>query len=349
MSLCDTRLCRSLGIEFPLIVAPMAGGPTTVDLVAAVSEAGGLGSLAGAYRSAESIADDAQKILSRTRKPFAINLFIPTPFSQPSEEEVRQAILKTQKFRDEFHLKAPVLAPPFQDDFDEQFETVLRIKPQVVSFIFGAPSREHIREARKRGIFLIGTATAPEEARALEDAGVDAVVAQGIEAGGHRGIFDPLAEDPGIGTLDLLRNLKGNIHRPLISAGGLMNSRHIEEALRNGAEAVQMGTAFLATKEAGTSTLYRRKLLEGPIRDTKTTRAFSGRLARGMKNRFLREMDACPEAILPFPIQNKFTRDLRNASAAADSADFLSLWAGAGEGELFTGPAGDLIRLLFRF
>lgn len=349
MSLFDTKLRRSFGIEFPLIVAPMAGGPTTVDLVVAVSEAGGLGSLAGAYRSTDSIMDDAQQIRSRTRKPFAINLFIPTPFSQPSEEKVRQAILKTQKFRDEVHLKAPALTPPFQDDFDDQFETVLRIKPQGLSFIFGVPSGEHIRETRERGILLIGTATKLEEARELEDAGVDAVVAQGIEAGGHRGIFDPLAEDPGLGTLDLLRALKGKIHCPLIAAGGLMNSRHIEEALKAGAEAVQMGTAFLATKEAGTSAPYRRKLLESPVRQTKTTRAFSGRLARGVVNRFLREMEAAPEAVLPFPVQNKFTRDLRNASAAANSEDFLSLWAGTGEGELFTGSAGDLIRLLFHY
>jgi nitronate monooxygenase len=147
--------------------------------------------------------------------------------------------------------------------------------------------------------------------------------------------------------LELIKAMKARIKIPLIAAGGIMNAGAIGAALNAGADAVQLGTAFLATKEAGTSEPYRRKLLENAVRSTKTTRAFSGRLARGIVNRFMREMETEPDAILPYPAQNRFTRDLRNASAAAGMADFLSLWSGTGNGELWTGSAADLVKRLF--
>lgn len=252
-----------------------------------------------------------------------------------------------KKFREELGLSTPELKPPFEENLSQQLEAVFSLKPAVFSFVFGILPVEAITQAHRLGIMTMGTATTVDEALALEESGVRAIVMQGVEAGGHRGIFDPVAGDPGISTLELIRKTKQKIKLPLVAAGGIMTAEEIQAALQAGAEAVQMGTAFLATKEAGTSAPYRQKLLESPRRQTKTTRAFSGRLARGMVNRFMQEMDKDPSAILPFPLQNKFTRDLRKASVAAGSADFLSLWCGAGQGPLWTGSAKDLIESLF--
>jgi nitronate monooxygenase len=347
MSLLETRLSNALQLKYPLIVAPMAGGPSSVDLVVSASEAGALGSIGAAYFGPNTIKEVTHQARERTQRPFAINLFIPSQIPTHSEEQLRFAIRKTQAFRNELGLPEPKLAPPYQEDFDQQFEAVLSLKPAVFSFVFGILQNEYMKEARKHGIFIIGTATTPAEAFELESTGVDAVVLQGYEAGGHRGIFDPASDDPNIGMADLIRELKGKIKIPLIAAGGIMTTDEVRATLQAGADAVQMGTAFLAVKEAGTSAPYRKKLLETKNRTTKLTRAFSGRLARGIVNRFMEEMDSEPHAILPFPIQNKFTRDLRNASAAKGSADFLSLWCGTGKGELWTGSAAELIKKLF--
>lgn len=203
----------------------------------------------------------------------------------------------------------------------------MQLKPTVFSFVFGLLDSAYIKEAHKQGIYIIGTATSLIEAQALEDSGVDAITLQGIEAGGHRGIFDAYKADPEIKMLDLLKQCALKIKIPLIAAGGIMTSEHIRSALSNGAQAVQMGTAFLNCHEAGTSAPY-RLALAGTHRETKTTRVFSGRLARGIPNRFMREMESqSADSIMPFPAQNKFTRDLRNASSKRNSPEFLSLWS----------------------
>jgi nitronate monooxygenase len=347
MNSVSTRLTQALGLKLPLIVAPMAGGPSSVDLVVSASEAGALGSIGAAYLSGKAIHEFANDVRAKTQRPIAINLFIPSELPTVADEKLSLAIIKTQKFRDEFGLPAPKLAPPYEEDFDQQFEAVLALKPKALSFVFGVLSENYMKEARKRGLITIGTATDAEEFYELQESGVDAVVAQGVEAGGHRGIFDSTANDPDIGLRDLVRDLKRKAKIPVIAAGGIMNASDIKSALQAGADAVQMGTAFLATREAGTSAPYRVKLLESATRTTKLTRAFSGRLARGIVNRFMEEMEAEPEAILPFPQQNKFTRDLRAASTAAGSADALSLWCGTGRGELWTGSVEDLIATLF--
>lgn len=342
----DSDVLRKLGLEYPLIVAPMAGGPSSPELVAAASGAGALGSAGSAYSNAAQIEDFAAKVRQRTDRPFAINLFIPHPIPQLEPETVEQAIKVTAKYRDELDLPQPQFSGPYEEDFDAQFEAVLRVKPAVFSFVFGLLAAEHMRAARKAGMLLIGTATTPEEARLLEESGVDAITLQGVEAGGHRGIFDPKAADSEIGIRDLLALTVPRVRVPLIAAGGIMTAEDIREALGAGAQAVQMGTAFLASAEAGTSLPYRSKLL-GRARKTRTTRVFSGRLARGIENRFMQEMTAEANAVMPFPAQNKFTRDIRSASAAAGSANFLSLWAGTGEGELWQGLASELIEQLF--
>lgn len=347
MTALNSRLTKTLGLKYPLIVAPMAGGPTTPELVIAASESGALGFIGAAYMSPTALVDFTKKVRAGTTKPLGINLFIPTDLPRVSDDALKKAISHTQRFRDQWGLSAPRLEPPYEEDFDAQFEAVLSLKPEALSFVFGILDAKYIKAARSAGIYIIGTATSREEALALQESGVDAVVAQGSEAGGHRGMFDASADDSDITTQDLLRLLKNNIRVPVIAAGGLMTSADIKAALSLGAEAVQMGTAFLATEEAGTSAPYRKKLLVSEVRKTKLTRAFSGRLARGIVNRFMEEMDAHPEALLPFPAQNKFTRDLRNASVTAQSPDFLSLWSGSGKGALWTGTTSELIKNLF--
>ncbi|MGV1789764.1 NAD(P)H-dependent flavin oxidoreductase [Rhizobium sp. A37_96] len=343
----DSNLFQRLGLKHPLVVAPMAGGPSSVELVAATSSAGALGAMGGAYSNAAAIEAFAAQVRQRTDKPFSINLFIPHSIPEVASDRVDRAVEATARYRQELELPSPQLEAPYEEDFDAQFEAVLRLRPACFSFVFGLLPAEHVRAAKKAGIPLIGTATTLDEARALEESGVDAVTLQGFEAGGHRGIFDARAADPEIGLRDLLAQCVGTIRVPLIAAGGIMTAGGIRAALQAGAQAVQMGTAFLACAEAGTSVPYRRKLLETPERRTRTTRAFSGRFARGIENRFMDEMDGKPEAILPFPAQNKFTRDMRGASTAKGSPDFLSLWSGTGKGELWQGNAAALIDRLF--
>ena len=343
----DSNLFHKLGLKHPLIVAPMAGGPSSVELVAASSAAGALGAMGGAYSNAAAIEAFAAQVRQRTDKPFAINLFIPHSIPEVGPDQVERAAAATAHYRAELELPAPQLGAPYEEDFDAQFEAVLRIKPACFSFVFGLLPAEYIREAKQAGIPLIGTATTIEEARALEDSGVDAITLQGFEAGGHRGIFDAHAPDPAIGLRDLLAQCVEKIRVPLIAAGAIMTASDIRAAMQAGAQAVQMGTAFLACTEAGTSAPYRARLLETPERRTRTTRAFSGRFARGIENRFMDEMETKGAAILPFPAHNKFTRDIRGASTAKGSADFLSLWAGTGKGELWQGSAAALIDHLF--
>ncbi len=348
MALFTNELTNLLELKYPLIVAPMAGGPSTPELVVAASEGGALGSFGAAYSTPQAITDVCKTIRAKTQKPFALNLFLPSKPIKISDESLRLAILETQIFRNELSLPPPDLKAPFEEDFEQQFEAVLRARPKVFSFVFGLLSKDHIRAARNEKIILVGTATSPEEALQLSETGIDAIVAQGIEAGGHRGIFDSQASDPCIQTLDLLKQIKVKIKTPLIAAGGIMSNEDIKMMLNAGAQAVQMGTAFLAVKEAGTSAPYRKKLLESSERKTRTTRAFSGRFARGIENRFMNEMDRKPEAILAFPAQNKFTRDIRNASLTKGTPDFLSLWSGSGRGALWTGSAADLIQNLLK-
>lgn len=332
---------------YPLVVAPMAGGPSSEEFVAASCEAGALGSVGAAYMNPQTLEVFVQKVRQKTQKPFAINLFIPHEEPRVSEWQWAHALQATEKFRRELALTPPVLEPPYEENFEAQFEMLLRLKPKVFSYVFGLLKPEYTQALKKEKILLLGTATTLEEALALQDSGADAVTLQGFEAGGHRGIFDPNEPDPAVPLGDLLGQCRDKLKIPLIAAGGIMNSADIQKTLAQGAHAVQMGTAFLACQEAGTSAPYKRVLLATAQRKTKTTRAFSGRWARGIENRFMLEMEMHPKSILPFQAQNKFTRDIRSASLKIDSSEFLSLWAGTGTGDLWTGSVTELVKRLF--
>lgn len=346
----ETALSRRLSLGLPLIVAPMAGGPTTPELVAASCEAGALGSLGGAYLSPAQLRAEIARVREMTARPFAVNLFTKVPSIELEADQIAAARAATRAYRDELGLPEPNLAPPFHPNVEEQLDAVLDAQPAVMSFVFGLLDRRHIDACRARGVLTMGTATTLPEGLALEASGVDAVVAQGVEAGGHRGLFDPGAEDPGIGTLALTRALAAELSIPVVAAGGIMDGRGIAAALALGAQAAQMGTAFLLCDEAGTSEPYRRALKDARgAADARTelTRAFSGRWARGLKNRFLTEMKRDPGAVLPFPAQNAFTRDLRQKSAQAGSSELLSLWAGEGVRQIRpSGSAAQLIEAL---
>lgn len=340
-------LTRRLKIKRPLIVAPMAGGPSSTELVAASSDAGALGSIGSAYSSPQQMEEFFLKVRSQTEKSIAINLFIPHRQPQISEVQLSTALDVTRSFRQKLNLPEPLLKPPYEENFDEQFEMLLKLKPEVFSYVFGVLKPEYVKAAHKENIYLIGAATTFEEALLVQDSGADAVVLQGVEAGGHRAIFDSEQADLNVELMNLISQCHSKIQIPLIAAGGLMTSKDIQTALSKGVQAVQLGTAFLNCKEAGTTGPY-RKALQGTHRNTKLTRVFSGRLARGIENVFMTEMEKHPSSILPFQAQNKFTRDLRTASAQMGSSDYLSLWSGTGDGELWTGSVKDLIQSLFK-
>lgn len=329
LTLLKTSLSNQLGLKWPLIQAPLGGGPSTPELVAAVSNTGALGSLGAAYLSPTEIDATINRIHRLTHYPFAVNLFAPTRTPTLSEEQIKNALKIMHPYRMELNIPNPQIKPPYEQPIEEQLAAVIKNKPAVFSFTFGLFERDIIKEFNKHHIITMGTATTLEEGLALQESGVDAVIAQGIEAGGHRGMFLAEQKDSFIGTFVLTRIMSLSLRIPVISSGGIMDGWGIAAALMLGAQAAQLGTAFLLCDETGTSAAY-RKALENAQGITQLTRAFSGRWARGIKNRFMIEMEQYDKAILPFPAQNAFTRDIRKKAAELGKVEFLSLWAGQG-------------------
>jgi nitronate monooxygenase len=325
----------------------MAGGPSTPELAAAVSNAGGLGSLAGGYLPADAIRDAIRRVRTLTSRPFAVNLFAPVPAgAPPSAGEIERALRALAPFRAELDL--PDAGPPGPlPSFEEELRVVLEERVPAFSFTFGALGREDVAALSRAGAVVMGTATSVREARALEAEGCHAVVAQSGEAGGHRGTFLGPPERGLAGTLSLVPQIVDAVRIPVVAAGGIMDGRGVAAALALGAQAVSLGTAFLACPESGASRAYKEALLARADDDPTTlTRAFSGRLARGLRNRFTEAMADAP--LLPFPLQNALTADLRREAAKAGKADLLSLWAGQAAPLARVRGAGDLVRDLVR-
>ncbi|WP_242343695.1 NAD(P)H-dependent flavin oxidoreductase [Anaeromyxobacter terrae] len=337
-------LVARLGIEHPIIQAPLGGVPTNA-LVAEVSEAGALGSLGAAYLTPEQLEDAIGEIRSRTARPFAVNLFAGGWDARASGDAQRMLELLAP-IHARLGIPPPTVPSLPEDPFEAQLAIVLDARPAAFSFTFGIPSADALRRLRERGIFTMGTATSAEESRLLEEAGVDAVVAQGAEAGGHRGTFAGPFEAALVPTAQLVRESVSTVRLPVIASGGLMDGRDIAAMLRLGASAAQLGTAFLVTPEGGTSEPYKRALLAARADTTALTRAFSGRPARGLVNDFMRLVGADPGAILPYPLQNALTRPMRTAAARAGDAELLSLWAGQGVARARALPARELVRRL---
>lgn len=349
-----TALTTRLGVTHPIIQAPMAGGADTPALVAAVSEAGGLGSIGAAYLTPPQIVEVCAAVRARTHRPFGINLFVPEP-PLPGPIDAAAAVARVAPFFEELGLPRPQAPSAATRDFGAQLDAALDGGAALLSFTFGMLPSAARQKVKARGLVLAGTATTVAEAIELERADIDVVIAQGSEAGGHRGTFagpvDYAAFDAGmIGTLALVPQIVDAVRIPVVASGGIMDGRGIAAVLALGASAAQLGTAFLTCDEAGVPDVYKQAVLDAHEDQTRITRAFSGRPARGIVNRFMREVEApwWPQqsSILPFPLQNALTRPLRTAAAKQGRAEFLSLWAGQGVRMARRMKAADLVATL---
>jgi nitronate monooxygenase len=339
------QFLRMLGISHPIIQAPMAGGATTPELVAAVSNAGGLGSLGAAFLKPDQIAADIRRIRSLTSQPFNVNLFA-GGYTETTLLEAGPMLDILAGVHQTLELPAPTLPVVPPDPFQDQLEAVLEARPAVFSFTFGIPDAAAMARLTSAGIVTIGTATTVEEGRRLEAAGVTAITAQGAEAGGHRGTFAGSFESSMVPTLELVRTLRAVVSIPVIASGGLMDGGDITKSMAAGAIAGQLGTAFLTCKESGVAESYKRALLAARVDTTVITRAFSGRHARAVANDFIALLNGHENAILPFPLQNTLTRPMRNAAAIQDQPSYLSLFAGQRVTRVRPLPAAELIQQL---
>jgi nitronate monooxygenase len=323
------RLGR-LGLEWPIFLGPFGGGPSTVELAVAVSEAGGLGSFGANALGPDEIRTVVARIRERTSKPFNVNLWVAQPDEPRSlpAEAFHAASERLAPYRRKLSLPDPQMPERFAQPFERQLEAALDAAPPVLSFIMGVPPAEGVREAKARGIVVVGTATTVDEAVALEEAGVDVVVASGSDGGGHRGAFLGPIDESLVGTFSLVPQVVYACHVPVVAAGGIADGRGIAAALALGAAGVQVGTAFVMCVESGASDAYRRVLESDRARVTVLTRAYTGRYARGIPNALSRDLAASAEALPSYPVQSWLTMGIRRASAAADDPELLSLWAG---------------------
>lgn len=348
-----------LGLALPILQGPMTGSDTPA-LAAAVSQAGGLGMLGCGMRSPAAMAEAAAEVRRRTDGPFGMNLFVQaTP--TPDDATVRAALQRLAPFYAEFGL-APERPAQWCEDFGAQLEALVAARPAVASFTFGILSAAQVARLQAAGSYVIGTATTVAEARAWAAVGADAVCASGMESGGHRGTFlspghealpagGPSVDDfeaSMLGTLTLVRQCVDALpsSTPVIAAGGIMDGRGIAGALALGAQAVQMGTAFLTCPESAIVPAYRQALTQAGPTDTRTTRIFSGRPARGIVNTMMDALRADERSVPPYPVQNALTGALRRAAAQAGRADHLSLWAGQGVAQVRPMPAAELVAVL---
>jgi nitronate monooxygenase len=336
----------ALGLETPIVQAPMAGGPTTADLVAAVSNAGGLGSLGAAYLAPDVLDETIRAIRAKTDRPFAVNLFAGGYEEAHRPVDPAPMLELMAAIHAELGLPAPPAPPLVPDPYDGQLEVILDSRPAVFSFTFGMPPAGDLVRLRAAGITVVGTATTVDEARRLAAAGVDAIVAQGGEAGGHRGTFAARFEDALIPLRELTASIVDAVDTPVIAAGALMDAADVVGVLALGAQGAALGTAFLATPESGASAAQKAAILATDGDPTLVTRAFSGRPARAMANEFTHRIHGRDDILLPYPQQNTLTRPMRTAAARAGDPRWLSMYAGTGVARARAIPAADLVREL---
>ncbi|MFB7530051.1 nitronate monooxygenase [Streptomyces sp. NPDC056178] len=341
MSSVLTDLCR-----YPIVQAPMAGGASCPQLVAAVAEAGGLGFLAAGYKTADGMYNEIKQLRGLTGQPFGVNLFMPQPgLADPSAVEVYRHQLAGEAAWYETPLGDPD-ASGGDDGYEAKLAILLEDPVPAVSFTFGCPTRDTLDAFAGVGTYTVVTVTTPEEAQAAQWAGADAVCVQGTEAGGHQSTHrdDPQTDGTGTGLLSLVTQVRETVQVPIIATGGLMRGSQIAAVLAAGAEAAQLGTAFLVCPESGAHPLHKQALTNPLFVRTALTRAFSGRPARGLVNRFMREHG--PYAPAAYPQVHYLTAGLRKAAARAGDAQGMALWAGQGHRMARELPAGRLVGLL---
>ena len=343
-----SQLTTKLGIKYPIIQGPL-GGLFSQRLTAAVSNFGGLGSFGAHGLAPAAILDVIAELRSLTSKPFAVNLWV-----SMEDEGARgsdEAAFNRSLAPLAPHLAAlgaprPAYKPYTPTRFENQARALLDAGVPVFSFIFGIPPREILDECRTRHVLTIGTATTPEEATTLQEAGVDAIVASGFEAGGHRGSFLRPAEESLTGTLALVPRVVDAVDVPVIAAGGIADGRGIIAALALGAQGVQMGTVFLACEESGANRLHREVLREKKAGRTGLTKGFTGRLARGVSNCLMEEMNRPETEVLPYPLQRALVRNLSTAAESAGRPDLLPMWSGQSASLSVCTDAADLLNSL---
>ncbi|MEU6877082.1 nitronate monooxygenase [Streptomyces sp. NPDC046712] len=332
--------------RYPIVQAPMAGGASCPQLVGAVCEAGGLGFLAGGYKTAGGLYQEIKQVRGLTGQPFGVNLFMPQS-GQPADAaavEVYRHQLTGEATWYETQLGD---ADSGRDDaYDAKLAILLEDPVPVVSFTFGCPGRDTFHAFARAGTYTIVTVTSPEEAQAAQWAGADAVCVQGVEAGGHQGTHrdDPDAAVAGTGLLTLVTQVREAVQLPIVATGGIMRGAQIAAVLTAGADAAQLGTAFLVCPESGAHALHKQAMTNPLFVRTELTRAFSGRPARGLVNRFMREHG--PYAPAAYPEVHHLTAPLRKAAATAGDAQGMALWAGQGHRLARELPAGQLVEVL---
>jgi nitronate monooxygenase len=329
----ETEVTRRLHLDAPIIQGPFGNGLSSVELAVAVSESGGLGSFGVHHLDGAGIRDIAAQIRARTKRSFALNLWIPHQGADDpklTDTQWNTAIELLRPWFDELRVPIPDRPARFMPRYDEQFETVLELKPPVFSFVYGVPSADVLERCRNLEILTLGAATTPEEAKLLADAGVEMIVATGMEAGGHRVSFLREPEECLTGTLALVPAVADTVKVPVIAAGGVADTRGIDAVLKLGASAAQIGTAFLACEESNAAPLHRQMLFSEAARRTTLTRAFTGRLARSIHNEFIEKLKGKEALLPPYPVQGWLTGKLREAALKAGRADVISLWSGQG-------------------
>jgi len=326
-----TRITDLLGIDYPIMQGPFGGNLSSVELTATVSNAGGLGGYGAYTMSPQEIFDVDKQIKAATNKPYNINLWVSDhdiPQGGLTDDKFAQTIEQYKPYFDEFGIPLPQKPAPFQSRFENQLDVILDIRPKVFSFMFGVPSADVLEECRKKGIVTVGAATTLDEAIFLESAGVDMIIASGFEAGGHRPSFLASAESSITGTFVLLQLMKEKIKTPIIAAGGIANGKGIAAALALGADAAQIGTAFLACDESNALPIHREMLFSDASKYTTLSRAYTGRLGRGIISRIAKEMIGKEENILPFPLQTTLISPLRKAALDQQKWDMILFWGG---------------------
>jgi nitronate monooxygenase len=345
-----TTFTKLLGIDYPIVQGPFGGGLSSVNLTSTVSNAGGLGSFGGQPYAANEIIETCKAIRKVTKKPFNINLWVhdrDARLATFDDEAYKKLIELFKPYFNELGLPLPVRPTDLGAKFEDQMEAIFEAKPKVFSFVYGIPSSDILERCKSLGILTIGTSTTVDEAIALEHAGVDAIVATGFEAGGHRVSFLRSAEDSLTGTFSLIPQVADSVKIPIIAAGGIADARGIKAALALGADAVQMGTAFLATAQSSASEDHKDKLFTAEAKYTTLTKVFTGRLSRGIRNRLTEELKNHENLFAPYPLQSKFMGLLKAYPATSNSnPDFKSFWAGQSAALLKYRDANILIETL---
>jgi len=327
-----TRATELLKINYPIVQGPFGGRFSSVKLVSTVSNLGGMGSFGLNSYTPEEILGVDKEIKQLTNKTYALNLWVPLkddPAHSYEKKDFEELKKLFKPYFEEMQIPLPDLANVKTQNFERQVESVLEAKPPVASFIFGIPSREIIAELKKRGITSMATATTLEEAAMIEEAGIDLVIASGSEAGGHRASFIKPAEESLTCTRLLIHQVIDNINLPVIAAGGISNGKDIADILKQGAAAVQIGTAFLATNESNASAIHKSKLLSSKPITTSLTKVYTGRLARAISDDLSQEFQSLDkDNMAPYPIQSAFLSSLISASMEQNKSGYVAFWSG---------------------